>query len=108
MNPELVAIKREHAEAFRAAFEHAMEQLGARDRSMLRFHVVEGLSIDRIAKLESVHRATAARWISRARTRVYDAVRAELRLRLKLTRKELESLIRVVQSQLDFSVRRHL
>lgn len=107
-NPELVAIKRQHADAFREAFEHAMSALTARDRTALRFHIVEGLSIDRIAELESIHRATAARWIARARTKVYEAVRAELTVRMNLSHGELESLIRVVRSQLDFSVRRHL
>ncbi len=107
-NPELVAIKREHARAFAEAFEHAMRGLSLRDRSALRFHLVEGLTIDQIGAMHSVHRATAARWIAAARTRVHDALRAELRLRIKLTRRELESLIRVARSQLDFSITRHL
>jgi RNA polymerase sigma-70 factor (ECF subfamily) len=85
-----------------------MNDLTPRDRSMLRFHLIDGLSIDQIGKLESVHRATAARWIAAARKKIHDAVRADLRRQMKLTRAELESLIRVVRSRLDFSVKRHL
>ena len=41
--------------------------LSAEDRTLLRQQIVDGLSIDAIGAAYGVHRATAARWLNRAR-----------------------------------------
>ena len=51
----------------KTAFEAAVKDLEPRDRTMLRFHLVEGMTIDDVARLYQIHRATAARQIEKAR-----------------------------------------
>jgi RNA polymerase sigma-70 factor (ECF subfamily) len=55
-----------------------------------------------------VHRATAARWLTRAREDLFDGTVAELSQRLNLPAPEIDSVIRIIGSQLDASVTRIL
>ena len=83
-------------------------ELGAEDRTLLRQQIVDQLSIDEIGAAFGVHRATAARWLHRARGALVTATRGRLAARLKLSVDEIDSVIRLVQSQLDASVIRYL
>ena len=103
-NPELDLVKREHAEAFGTALRDAAAALEPRLRATLRMHFVDGLSIDEIGAAYGVHRATAARWIQRARDELFAGTRDRLRQRLALSPSELDRVTALVQSQLDVSL----
>ena len=75
---------------------------------VLRLHMVEHLGIDAIAALCSVHRATAARLIVRAKESLAASVRARLLTRWKVADADLPSLKALVDSQLDLSLNRLL
>lgn len=64
---ELEHLKSAHGAAFQRAFEAACATLSSRERAVLRLSVLGGESIDRIAQLYGIHRATAARWLERIR-----------------------------------------
>jgi RNA polymerase sigma-70 factor, ECF subfamily len=70
----------------------------------LRQHALDGLSIDRLAALHKVHRATAARWVEAARTAALEHTRLALGRRLRVGPDELESVMRLVRSQLDITL----
>jgi RNA polymerase sigma-70 factor (ECF subfamily) len=55
-----------------------------------------------------VNRATAARWLAAAREIVKERTIRQLRARLQLNPRECESLLGLVNSQLEVSVLRHL
>ena len=80
----------------------------AEDRTLLRQQIVDELSIDEIGAAFGVHRATAARWLTRARGALVAATHKRLAERLKLPVEQIESVIRLVQSKLDASVIRYL
>ena len=103
-NPELDLLKREHAVAFTEALREATAALELRLRSVLRMHFVDELSIDEIGAAYGVHRATAARWIQRARDELFATTRALLAQRLALSPSELDRVTALVQSQLDVSL----
>jgi RNA polymerase sigma-70 factor (ECF subfamily) len=103
-NPELELLKRQYAAAFSDALRTAVGGLEPRLRAALRMSFVDGLSIDEIGAVYTVHRATAARWIQRACDAVLDATRRQLADRLALTPTELDRLTAMVQSQLDVSL----
>jgi RNA polymerase sigma-70 factor (ECF subfamily) len=84
----------------------ALAALPARDRTLLRQSFVDGLSIDRLAVLHHVHRATAARWIQHARDALRTAVFAHVARALEVPSGELDSVVRWVQSQLEMSLHR--
>jgi RNA polymerase sigma-70 factor (ECF subfamily) len=58
--------------------------------------------------MHGVHRATSARWLKRVREQLYQETRRGLMARLRLTPSEFESALRLVRSQLDVSIVRHL
>jgi RNA polymerase sigma-70 factor (ECF subfamily) len=107
-HPELDHLRERYRPAFRAAVVAALGALSVRERTLLRLHVLDGLTVDEIGAIYGVHRATAARWIARARASLFDDTRRRLEDELGLATAELESLVRLVQSQIDLSLPRLL
>ena len=107
-DPELDLIKSRYREEFREAFHGALSGLTSQERNVLRLHVLDGLNIDQIGAIYRVHRATVARWIARSRESLLVETRRRLREKLKLQSGEFESLMGLVQSQLDISLHRFL
>jgi RNA polymerase sigma-70 factor (ECF subfamily) len=107
-DPELEHLKSHYRETFGQAFRDALAALGARERTMLRHVLLDGLGIDALAKLYDVHRATAARWLVAAREAVLDGTRSRLALALRISGPEAESVLRLVKSRLDVSIERLL
>ncbi len=82
----------------------AFEALSARQRNVLRLHYVEALSIDEIAGLYRVHRATAARWLASIRTLLFDKVAEEVKRELDFTESDFQSVLNRIRSQLHISL----
>lgn len=92
-NPEQFVSKQRYAEAFQSALTEAVAALSPRDRNVLRMHVCGQCSIDEIGRAYNVHRATAARWLERGRSAIYEKLRSGLfRRDVKLTDSEFKSL----------------
>ena len=87
-DPELECLKRQYREQFRRAFQNAMEDLSIRERNVLR-HYIDGLNVDEVGMLYRVHRATAARWIAKARRQVLAHMRKAMTSQLRVGRKDL-------------------
>lgn len=96
--------KERYRDAFRTAFRGALAALSPRDRVLLRMHVLDGLTIDQIGALQGVHRATAARWIERAREDVSRNVRRELMKQLGTDPFEADEVLQWVQSRIELSL----
>lgn len=107
-DPLLSHLKAEYRTEFAVALREAINELDAEARTLLRQQIVDQMSIDEIGAAFGVHRATAARWLLRARGALVTATRGRLAARLKLSVEEIDSVIRLVQSQLDASVVRYL
>lgn len=107
-SPELVLLKQRCRDDLRTGFASALAQLNPRERTLLRQHYVDGLTVDMLAPLHQVHRSTCARWIEAARGKVLRGVRNHLRARLGLDDAELDAAIAMVRSQLDLSLSRRL
>ncbi|MCA9625104.1 MAG: sigma-70 family RNA polymerase sigma factor [Myxococcales bacterium] len=107
-DPEMQYLKRHYGDAFRQAFAQAAKSLPAEDRNLLRLHVAQGLSIDQLAGLFQIHRATAARRVARARGALLSGVRSRLMDELGLGRAELDSVMRLIESNVHVSVQRLL
>ncbi len=107
-SPELELLKRTYRAEFREAFQEALRALEARPRTLLRYYLIDGLNIDQIGAVYGVHRATAARWIERVREDLLLSTREGLMRRIRVDRGELDSIMRLIQSQLDVSIQRFL
>jgi RNA polymerase sigma-70 factor (ECF subfamily) len=68
--------------------------------------VIDGLGIDQIAAIYHVHRATAARQLNQARAALVEATRERMRAALRISEPELESILRMIMS--DVTLRHEL
>jgi RNA polymerase sigma-70 factor (ECF subfamily) len=89
-----------------AALRTALANLPDESRALLRYSLIDGWNVDRIAALYGFHRATAARRVAAARDELADAIRTELSTRLVIPRHEVDSVVRLVQSRIDVSLSR--
>lgn len=103
--PDLEYLRRTYRPQFERAFRAAIQTLPPRDRTLLRQHFLDGVHINQLGALYRVHRATIGRWLERARDQVLAATRAHLMEHLDVPRGEIESILRLVLSQLDLDVR---
>jgi len=107
-DPELSYLKAHYREAFKIAFQEALDGLAAKDRLLLKQHTVDGLSIDELARVHGAHRATCARWLNAAREELLRNARSRFVDRARISEGECESVLRLVRSQLDLSIKRRL
>jgi RNA polymerase sigma-70 factor (ECF subfamily) len=107
-HPEIERACQQYAPLLRGALVTAIASLEPRERTVLRLAVCDGLTVDALADLYEVHRATAARWVVRARAKLEAAVRATLAAALGTQGDSLDSLLQLVVINVDLSLRRHL
>jgi len=102
--PEMDYIKERYRGDFARAFRDALTALAERPRALLRFQHLERLTPERIGVIYGVHRTTAARWLAEAHQSVLDGTRERLMERLKLSRRECESLVNLLKSRLNVTL----
>ena len=101
-------VAKNHRDVFSRALTTAIASLTSKERLLLRLDVLEGLNDGDIAKIFSVHRTTAMRWVAQATTKLSSEAKRLVASELALGRSELESLMRALASQFDISVGRLL
>jgi RNA polymerase sigma-70 factor (ECF subfamily) len=90
---------------FTEALRRAVTGLSQKERNVLRMHLAGRCSIDQIGRAYNVHRATAARWLEQAKSKILQAVRDELALvGPPLTDSEFQSVARVVGGELELGM----
>ncbi len=108
IDTERDVLRARHGEALREAIRSAFDSISSRERAVLKFHVLDGASIDTIASVYSIHRATAARWIVGVNATLRERTLARLASVLALGASEASSLLHSMFSEADVSIRRHL
>lgn len=108
LDPDLAYQRRLYQAEFKASFEAAVDELEPRERSLLRQSIVYHSTVDQVAVVYQVHRATAARWIAKSRENLGNKTRAHLRKRLSISESQFESIVRLIESQMDLSIERLL
>ena len=104
-DPELAYLKASYRDAFRRAFRDAFAALEPLERDVVRSHHIAGDSVDVLAARHGIHRATAARWVARARDRLLTGTRERLAGALGIADPELDSILALIASRLDASLR---
>jgi RNA polymerase sigma-70 factor (ECF subfamily) len=107
-DPELSMLRAEYHGIVSEAMRAAVQSLDDRSRALLRYQLVDGWTVDQLAKVYAVHRATAARWLVAVRADLGKRIRTELGSRLKIDSDEVASIVRLVQSRVDVSLERLL
>jgi RNA polymerase sigma-70 factor (ECF subfamily) len=101
-------VKRSYGPVFKRAFIEALDQLGDREKNLLRQHYLDGLTLEQLAALQRTHRATVARWLGSARQELLDRTRDRLMRHLRVPLADCDSIIRLAQSQLELTLMRLL
>ena len=99
--PELKNLKDIYQRQFKAAFQQAIGALSARDRNILRYELIDEMSVDQIARIYDVHRNTLFRWRSATRNTLLHETKTVLSRQLKVSAQEFDSIMRLIQSSLD-------
>lgn len=103
-DPELARLKVLYRDAFKPAFQEAVRGLSSRERLLLRYRYVEGLTSDEIARLYGIERAMAVCWQERACGALIEATRSRLMARAPVDRRECDGFTRWIQTELDTSI----
>jgi RNA polymerase sigma-70 factor (ECF subfamily) len=103
-DPELDCVRARYAGHFEPALVAALSGLTERNRTMLRLHIAERMTIDALATVYGVDRSTTARWIAAAREALLSNARRELQERLGVTPSELRSIGAAFASKLEVSL----
>jgi RNA polymerase sigma-70 factor, ECF subfamily len=101
---EVAFLKGEYGARFRAVFHEVLRSLSARERNVLRMRFIDGLTTEEIGSFYNVHRTSVARWVDQATDTLLRRTRASLTERLGVTPSVLDSLMRVLTSELEGSL----
>ena len=107
-DPELHYLQEHYREAFKVALLQALAGLDTRQTNLIRQHYLDGLTTYQLGALYRVHQATAARWLERARQTILSGTRQGLMRHLEVDRDEYESIMRLIHSHLDVTLRSFL
>jgi RNA polymerase sigma-70 factor (ECF subfamily) len=101
---ELAYLQRLYRGEVRAALVEALSGLGAREKNLIKQYYLDGLTVELIGTLYGAHRATVTRWLASIRQRLLDQTRQALMERMRVSQPECESIIRLVQGQLELTL----
>jgi RNA polymerase sigma-70 factor (ECF subfamily) len=105
-NPELELVRKDARALLQETLKKVLDTIPERERALLRLHHLHGLTMDKLAAMYGESRSGVARRVAAARERLLKLTRTELRVRLNLDPTDVESLLGLVQSRLDLSLRR--
>lgn len=108
VDAELDRFKAQYGAEFKEAFRQAVDSLTPRERSLLRHAYVRDATVVEIGAVYGVHGATAARWIAAAREHLVRALRKTFAERLQVSKDELESVLRLIESTANVTLERYL
>lgn len=99
-------LSRRYRHEVKVAIHEALGALSARDRNLLRYQLVDGLSSTKIAALCDVHPVTVQRWQARVLKELRGHTRRLLAGALGLSAEALDSLVSVADSSWQLSLSR--
>lgn len=101
---ELAYMKKTYGAAFRTAFAAALAGLPADQRLLLKQRFQHHLSVEELGRVHGVHAGTISRWVAAARDRLVKDTRAAMMRDLEVGRTDVESILRLIHSQLELSL----
>lgn len=101
---ELALLRLQYRAHFREAFTGALAALESGERTVLRLHTLDGLSLASIGAMFHRDASSVSRWLAKIRAQLLADTRRRLGVKLSLQGAELESLMRVADSELTMSL----
>jgi RNA polymerase sigma-70 factor (ECF subfamily) len=107
-DPRTDHLRSRYTSELKRAIRESFAALELRQRNLLRQHILDELTIDDLARLYRVHRATCARWLTDARAELGRGTRKRLIDALGMPGDDVESLLRFLDSDIELSISRIL
>jgi RNA polymerase sigma-70 factor, ECF subfamily len=107
-DPRLALLKETYRTQVSRAFAASLAELSAADRALLRLCFLDELDLAAIGKIYQLSKSAVSRRLSACRDRLLADVKRRLREELGVVEAELDSIMRLVTSQLHFSLPRLL
>jgi RNA polymerase sigma-70 factor (ECF subfamily) len=104
-DPDVDYQKDLYTERFAEALAAAWACLPTAERLLLRYHLLDEVSIDELAVIYRIHRSTAARRCVSARQRLIAGTRAELGRAIGVSTRTVDSILRLIATRLDAGLR---
>lgn len=104
-SPSARVARGQHRDAFRTALTAALATLSPRERTVLRMHALDGVSLAALATMHRVDRATISRWIAAARETIYRETRRALTAQRGVAAADFDSFVDVLRSRFELSLR---
>lgn len=104
-SPELAILTERYGAGVQGALRDGFLALSSTERTLLRLHHLDGLTVDELAPIVGTSRATAGRRLLAARDHLGQLTLGLLVERTRSTPAELRSVLRVLVSRLDISLR---
>jgi RNA polymerase sigma-70 factor, ECF subfamily len=107
VDPALRLVRDRYRADVELAIRQAFAALGnPRDRNLLRLYYLDRVPLDRLGQMFGVHASTVSRWLTALREAILAATRERLteQLGLRGDGRDLDSLIRAVESDLDLTL----
>ncbi|MBX3192813.1 MAG: sigma-70 family RNA polymerase sigma factor [Labilithrix sp.] len=105
-DPELSYVKEHARDLFADAFKRVLDALDPNERTILRLHYIDGLTMDQLAHLYKTPRSTIARRVAEARQQVLASTEELLREERRLSPSAVASVIRQARSQVQITITR--
>ena len=102
---DLRLIEERYAGAVEEGMQEAFRRCTPRERNLLRYRYVDSCSIDQVATICNVHRATAARWLNDAEETLIGTCLEVLAARFQVSADEMKSVLKLIRSRIDLSVK---
>jgi len=99
-DPEIAFLRREYREELLNAFREALNSLSPRERNLLRYYFLDGLSIDKLGVIYGVHRVTASRWVNQVRETLCARTREILSRKVTLSESGFQRVLGLIESQI--------
>ncbi len=107
-DPELRYLRHDLRDVLRDAVAAALDALTSRERALLRYSLIDGLTLDEIGAIYNAHKSSISRWLARAREQLWETARDKLATQLAGQSDQISSLVRGLRSGLDLSLERLL
>jgi RNA polymerase sigma-70 factor, ECF subfamily len=105
LDPALALLRNQAGTRFRRAFREACAALTPRERNLLNLHHLHGVGLEKLATMYQVHRATIVRQLAEVRRKLVHGTQRALASDSSNPSAELSSMLGLLGSQLDASVK---
>ncbi len=103
-DPELAYVKRQYGAVLNQAVGKTLGALAPRDAALIALFFLQGATYEAIAGMYQISYGQARRWIAAVREKIVDETRRCLVEEMNLPSSHLDSLIRLMSSELDTSI----